>query len=89
MQELQAIHYGEVQLIPGIKCDGYILSDGSTCLSERGTANLLGMDHKALKRMSPNWPPKIFRPFIDDLGMGTNSSKKADKPFTGVIQSMT
>ncbi|MDM8564485.1 hypothetical protein QUF74_02420 [Candidatus Halobeggiatoa sp. HSG11] len=41
MQELQAIHYGEVELIPGIKCDGYVLSDNTTALSLRGTANLL------------------------------------------------
>lgn len=26
MQELQAIKYGKIELIPGIKCDGYILS---------------------------------------------------------------
>ena len=34
MKELQAIHYGEVELIPGIKCDGYVLSDGSACLDD-------------------------------------------------------
>jgi hypothetical protein len=23
-KELQAVYYGEVELIPGIKCDGYV-----------------------------------------------------------------
>ena len=48
MSERKAIHYGQVELIPGIICDGYVLDDGSSVMSERGTANLLGMDHKAL-----------------------------------------
>ena len=65
MQKLQAIHYGEVELIPGIKCDGYVLSDGSACLSERGTADLLGMNQMALNRVKTTWPPKILKPFID------------------------
>jgi hypothetical protein len=32
MQEQQAVKYGEVELISGIKCDWYILSDGTACL---------------------------------------------------------
>ena len=32
MQKLEAVHYGEVELIPGIKCDGYVLSDGTSTL---------------------------------------------------------
>jgi len=64
MEELKAVHYGKVELIPGIICDGYILSDGSACLSERGTADLLGMKHAPLQRMAPKWPPKVFEPFI-------------------------
>ncbi|MDM8565755.1 DUF559 domain-containing protein [Candidatus Halobeggiatoa sp. HSG11] len=64
MKEQQAVKYGEVELIPGIKCDGYILSDGTACLSERGTADLLGMKHAPLQRMAPKWPPKAFEPFI-------------------------
>ena len=39
MQELKAISYGAVELIPGIKCDGYVLSNGSACL-DRGIAVL-------------------------------------------------
>ena len=65
MQKLEAVHYGEVELIPGKKCDGYVLSDGTACLSERGTADLLGMDQKTLKAMRGNWPPKTLKPFID------------------------
>jgi len=66
MQELQAVKYGEVELIPGIKCDGYVLSDGSACLSERGTAKLLDIDHAPLKRMVLRWPPKVLKPFINE-----------------------
>jgi hypothetical protein len=36
MTERQAVHYGKVEIIPGIKCDGYVLDDGMACLSERG-----------------------------------------------------
>ena len=54
MQKLQAVRYGEVELIPGIKCDGYISSDGTACLSERGVAKLLGVDQRFLNRMRTN-----------------------------------
>ena len=46
MVERKAIHYGKVELIPGIICDGYILDDGTAVMSERGTADLLDVDHK-------------------------------------------
>jgi len=73
MKERQAVHYGQVEIIPGIKCDGYVLDDGTACLSERGTADLLGMDQKALNRLRTNWPIKTLKPFIDnDLPLRTN-----------------
>ncbi len=65
MEELKAVHYGKVELIPGIICDGYILSDGSACLSERGTADLLSMNQGSFQRMTPNWPPKTLKPFVN------------------------
>ncbi|HHB91676.1 MAG TPA: hypothetical protein ENK59_00495, partial [Thioploca sp.] len=65
MQELQAVKYGKIELIPGIKCDGYILSDGSACLSERGAADLLGMKHVSLRSVVATWPPKTLKPFVD------------------------
>ena len=37
-----------VELIPGITCDGYVLNDGTAVMSERGTADLLGMNQMAL-----------------------------------------
>ena len=40
MTEKQAIHYGQVEIIPGIQCDGYVLNDGTACLSERGTGGV-------------------------------------------------
>jgi very-short-patch-repair endonuclease len=74
MTERKAVHYGPVELIPKIICDGYVLDDGTAVLSERGTAVLLGVDHKHLNRMGTNWPPKTLKPFIDEgWSMGTNS----------------
>jgi very-short-patch-repair endonuclease len=61
----KAVYYGEVELIPGIVCDGYVLNDDTAVMSERGTAELLGMDQKTLKAMRGNWPPKTLKPFID------------------------
>ena len=65
MTTKQAIYYGQIELIPGITCDGYVLNDGTACLSERGTADLLGMDQKTLKAVRGNWPPKTLRSFIN------------------------
>ncbi len=54
MKEPKAVYYGKVELIPGIICDGYVLDDGTACLSERGTADLLGIHHKSLQIMAGN-----------------------------------
>ncbi|MCK5876430.1 MAG: DUF559 domain-containing protein [Candidatus Marithrix sp.] len=86
MKELKAVHYGEVELIPGIKCDGYILSDSTACLSERGTAKLLGIYHRTLQSMANNWPPKTLKPFINkDLGMANKLVEVTAKnsPYQG------
>ena len=66
MVERQAVYYGQVELIPGIVCDGYVLNDETAVMSERGTADLLGMDQKTLKAMRGNWPPKTLKPFTDN-----------------------
>ena len=66
MTEKQAIHYGLVEIIPGIKCDGYVLDDGMACLSERGTADLLGMNQMLLNRVKTNGLPKTLKPFIGE-----------------------
>jgi very-short-patch-repair endonuclease len=84
MQE--AIHYGKVELIPGIICDGYVLNDGTAVMSERGTADLLGMNQMALNRMKTTWPPKTLQPFIDHgLGMKTTLVKvvSQNSPYEG------
>jgi very-short-patch-repair endonuclease len=65
-EERTAVYYGQVELIPGVICDGYVLNDGTAVMSERGTANLLGMDQKTLKAMRGNWPPKTLNPFISN-----------------------
>jgi hypothetical protein len=58
--------FRDIELIPGIVCDGYVLDDDSAVMSERGTTDLLGMDQKTLKAMRGNWPPKTLKPFIDE-----------------------
>ena len=40
MQKLQAVHYGEVELIPGIKCDGYVLSDRCDMFTKKWALSL-------------------------------------------------
>ncbi len=66
MKERKAVYYGQVELIPGIISDGYVLDDDTAVMSERGTAELLGMDQKTLKAMRGNWPPKTLKPFTDN-----------------------
>jgi len=65
MTERKAVYYGQVELIPGIVCDGYVLNDDTAVMSERGTADLLGIHHKSLQSVAVNWPPKTLEPFID------------------------
>jgi len=84
--ERKAVYYGQVELIPGIVCDGYVLDDDTAVMSERGTADLLGVDQKLLNRMRTNWPPKVLKPFIDEgLSMRTNTVKVVAKnsPYQG------
>ena len=84
MQE--AVYYGKVELIPGIICDGYVLNDDTAVMSERGTADLLGMNQMLLNRMKTNGPPKTIKPFVDEgRSMRTNSIKVVAKnsPYQG------
>ncbi len=86
MTSLQAVYYGQVELIPGIVCDGYVLNDDTAVMSERGTADLLGIHHKSLQSMAVNWPPKQLKPFIDkSFSMAVNRVKVVAKnsPYQG------
>ncbi len=65
MTERKAVYYGQVELIPGIVGDGYVLDDDTAVMSERGTANLLGMANTALQNMATTGVPKSLKPFID------------------------
>ncbi len=65
MTEQKAIYYGQVELVPGVICDGYVLNDNTAVLSERGTANLLDMDQKTLRAVRGNSPPKTLLSFAD------------------------
>jgi hypothetical protein len=65
MTERKAVHYGQVELIPGIVCDGYVLDDDTAVMSLRGTASLLGIEHVSLKSVVANWPGKTLKSFID------------------------
>ena len=74
MTEQKAIFYGKIELIPGIICDGYVLENETTVMSERGTADLLGIRQYTLQSMTKNWPPKTLKGFINkDLSMTKNS----------------
>jgi hypothetical protein len=86
MKERTAVYYGQVELIPGIVCDGYVLDDGTAVMSERGTADWLGVHHKSLQSMAVNWPPKTLKPFIDEgWSMAVNRVEVAAKnsPYQG------
>jgi len=86
MKEQKAVYYGQVELIPGIVCDGYVLNDDTAVMSERGTADLLGMNHKALQGMATTGIPKRLKPFIDqDFIMATTLIKVTAKgsPYEG------
>lgn len=63
--EKKAIYYGQVQLIPNVICDGYVLDDDTAALSENGTATLLNMNQMALNRMVTAGVSKLLEPFID------------------------
>jgi len=65
MTERKAVYYGKVELIPGIVCDGYVLDDDTAVMSERGTADLLGMANTALQNMATTGVQKSLIPFID------------------------
>ncbi|OQW91621.1 MAG: hypothetical protein BWK79_16460 [Beggiatoa sp. IS2] len=73
-EERKAVYYGKVELIPGVICDGYVLDDGTAVMSERGTADLLGMHHKSLQSVAVNWLPEALNQFIDkDFIVAVNS----------------
>jgi len=42
MTERKAVYYGQVELIPGIIGDGYVLNDDTAVMSERGDCGLVG-----------------------------------------------
>ncbi|WP_372365750.1 hypothetical protein [Candidatus Uabimicrobium sp. HlEnr_7] len=49
----------------GVEIDGYVLSDGTPCISERGAAKLLGFStFSVLQRAYSNSWPKELKPFI-------------------------
>ncbi len=62
--ERKAVHYGQLELIPGIICDAYVLDDGTPVMSERGTADLLGMKQSSLQNVTVTGVPKTLKPFI-------------------------
>lgn len=76
MQELQAVHYGQVEIIPGIKCDVYVLNDDTPVMSERDLAKLLEIKHSTLQGMAATSLSKPLKPFIDkDFSMATTLVK--------------
>jgi len=80
-------NHAQVEIIPGITCDGYVLNDETAVMSERGTADLLSMNQMTLNRMKTNWPKKTLESFIDkDLSMKTNLKVEvtaSNSPYRG------
>lgn len=64
MTDRKAVHYGQLEIIPGITCDAYVLDDGTPVMSERGTADLLGMKQSSLQSVTVTGVPKTLKPFI-------------------------
>jgi len=65
MKKPKAVSYGQLELIPGIICDAYVLDNGDAVMSERGVAKLLGIYHNTLQSMANNGLPNTLKPFID------------------------
>ena len=66
MTERKAVYYGQVELIPGIICDGYVLDDDTTVMGIIGTAELLLVHYKVLQNIATKGIPKVLEPFIDE-----------------------
>ncbi len=73
MTERQAVYYGQVELIPGIVCDGYVLDDHTAVMGIIGTAKLLSLHYKVLQNIATKGIPKALEPFVDK---GLNSATK-------------
>ncbi len=73
MTKRKAVYYGQVELIPGIVCDGYVLDDDTAVMGIMGTAELLSVHHKALQNIATKGIPKVLEPFIDK---GLNNATK-------------
>jgi very-short-patch-repair endonuclease len=65
MTERKAVYYGQVELIPGIICDGYVLDDDTAVMGIIGTAELLSVHYKVLQNIATKGIPKVLEPFID------------------------
>jgi very-short-patch-repair endonuclease len=86
MTEPTAVYYGQVELIPNIFCDGYVLDDGTAVLSERGTADLLDMKQASMQSVTVTGVPKSLKAFIDKDFRVTVTSVKVtakDSPHQG------
>jgi hypothetical protein len=80
MNERQAVYYGQVELIPGIVCDGYVLDDDTAVMGIIGTAELLSLHYKVLQNIATKGIPKSLEPFIDNgLIVVVNSVKVVAK----------
>ena len=73
MKERKAVYYGQVELIPGIISDGYVLDDDTAVMGIIGTAELLSVHYKALQNIATKGIPKVLEPFIDK---GLNNATK-------------
>jgi len=72
MKTLKAVYYGQLELIPAIVCDVYVLNDGTPVMGIIGVAELLSLHVKALQSTTTKGIPKTLEPFIDK-GLSTTT----------------
>jgi hypothetical protein len=72
MKELKAVYYGQLELIPKIMCDVYVLNNGTPVMGINGVAELLSLHVKALQSTTTKGIPKALEPFIHE-GLSTTT----------------
>lgn len=74
MSQSKAVYYGQLELILGMTCDGYVLDDDTTAMSVLGVADLLSIHHKTLQNTAAKGIPKSLRSFWNkDLNTATKN----------------
>ena len=85
IKERTAVHYGRVELIRGVPCDGYVLDNNAVAISEQSTADLLGIDQETLNVIKENELPETTDPLFDEeftlTGVSVKVAAKSSPDF--------